>query len=113
MNPRTTATAIVTAAALLAPAAAAAYDQTAIPYQPGAPALNGCPAGWEALQVSSLTPLGYGLPAKLDATANGGNGDGTVCGQPFTPQEQAARAPGETVPVLFDFRDNSLKAFQN
>jgi hypothetical protein len=32
-----------------------------------------------------------------------------VCGQPFTPQEQAARFPGDTsVPVIFDFRENDL-----
>jgi hypothetical protein len=100
--------AIAVAGALL-PVAAAARDQSVIPYQLGNPITNGCPAGSEALRVADLAPFGYRLPAIIDATQNGGNGDGIVCGKPFTPQEQAARFPnGTRVPVIFNFRDNYL-----
>jgi len=101
--------AAIAVAGALVPVAAAARDQSVIPYQPGNPITNGCPAGSEALRVVDLAPLGYRLPAILDATQNGGNGDGIVCGVPFTPQEQAARFPDDTVvPVIFNFRDNDL-----
>ncbi len=87
---------------------AAAYDQSVIPYQPGDPLTNGCPSGWEALQLSDLAPYGYRVPFAVDSTANGGNGDGVVCGRPWTPAEMAARESGASVPVIFDFQDNSL-----
>jgi hypothetical protein len=108
MNPKTTAATIATVAALLAPAAAAGFDQSSIPYQPGDPQLNGCPSGWEALKVADLTPLGYRLPAKLDSLDNGGNGDGTVCGKPVSTAEEQARFSGDSAPIIFDFRDNTL-----
>ncbi len=98
------------AAALAAAVGAEAGGQTIIPYQPGDPQTNGCPAGWEALALSDLIPYGYQLPAQIDATANGGNGDGIVCGHPWTAAEQAARLPNATVPVIFDFQDNNLPA---
>jgi hypothetical protein len=83
---------------------AAAFDQTVIPYQPGNPQTNGCPAGSEALNLSDLAPYGYRVVSSgLDA-----NGDGIICGKPFTPEEQAARFPNASVPVIFDFRDNNL-----
>lgn len=107
----TIAGATLIAATLLVPASAYAFDQPFVPYAPGDPATNGCPAGWEALQVSDLTPLGYRLPARIDSLANGGNGDGTVCGKPFSTGEEVARTSGETVPVVFDFRDNSLNSY--
>ena len=95
----------------LVPHIASARDQDVIPFQPGDPTVNGCPSGWEALLTSDLTPLGYQLPSKLDSLAWGGNNDGVVCGQPFTPQEQAARVPADiVVPVIFNFRDNNLPA---
>lgn len=97
----------------LAPRVAAARDQSAIPFQPGDPHVNGCPSGWEALALSDLGPYGYRVPFLIDSRHNGGNGDGIVCGKPFTPQEQAARLPNDTrVPVIFDFRDNDLPAAQ-
>ena len=105
-----TAGAVIAAAGALIPCAVtvSARDQTVIPSQPGDPDTNGCPTGWEALRVADLRPLGYGLPDRIDSAANGGNHDGVVCGHPLTPQEQEARFPGDTVPVLFDFRDNDL-----
>lgn len=95
------------AVALTLPAGAAAYDQSIIPFQPGNPLVNGCAAGFEALQVSGF-PLVYSAPSIIDDPANGGNGDGVVCGRPWTPAEQAARLPGAYVPVVFDFTDNTL-----
>lgn len=103
-------TAALAAAFAVAATAGAAFDQSVIPYQPGDPQTNGCPAGWEALALSDLTPYGYRLPSMLDATANGGNGDGVVCGHPWTAAEQAARLPDATVPIIFDFQDNNLPA---
>jgi hypothetical protein len=95
-------------AGLAVAAGASAFDQTVIPFEPGDPLTNGCPAGWEALEVSDLTPHGYQLPSLLDSTANGGNGDGIVCGKPLTPQAQDARFPNALVPVIFIFDDNDL-----
>lgn len=103
--------AAVLAVALVAAAGAGATaSQTVIPYQPGDPQTNGCPAGWEALALSDLAPYGYGVPSMLDPTANGGNGDGIVCGHPWTAAEQAARLQNAPVPVVFDFEDNALPA---
>jgi hypothetical protein len=85
---------------------AAAFDQSAIPFQPGNPVLNGCAAGLEALQVSDF-PSGYLAPARIDDPANGGNGDGVVCGKPWNPAEQAARLPNADV-LIFSFTDNTL-----
>lgn len=108
MNPKIAAATIATTAALLMPAGAGAFAP--IPYQPGNPTTNGCPSGWEALQVAALTPLGYGLPSRIDSLANGGNGDGVVCGKPVSSAEQTARFSTETV-LIFDFRDNNLQPF--
>ena len=95
------------AVSLFTAGAARAFDQTVIPFQPGAPTVNGCPSGFEALALSDLAQYSYHLPFVLDA---GGNRDGVVCGKPLAPQEQAARLPDVDVPVVFDFRDNDLKA---
>jgi hypothetical protein len=113
MKLKTTAAIIVAAGALLAPTAASAFDQPYFPYQPGNPQLNGCPSGWEALQVSVLTAAGYGLPAKLDSgqVGKGGNNDGIVCGKPVSTAEEQARFSGETVPVIFQFTDNTLQPY--
>jgi hypothetical protein len=87
-------------------------DQTAIPFQSGNPQTNGCSAGYEALALSDLAPYGYQVPATIDDPANGGNGDGIVCGRPMSAAEQAARFPNALVPVVFDFTDNDLLSRQ-
>jgi hypothetical protein len=102
---RTLSAATVTALALAA--AAGAADQNLIPYQPGSPTVNGCPAGYEALALTELAKYSYHLPFVLDAS---GNGDGIVCGKPLSPKEQAVRFPDVSVPIVFDFTDNGLKA---
>jgi hypothetical protein len=54
------------------------------------------------LAVAELAPLGYRLPGILDNPANGGNGDGFVCGIPLG---------NRTTPSgnqLYDFFDNHL-----
>jgi hypothetical protein len=96
-----------TVAALALAAAAGAVDQEVIPYQPGSPTVNGCPAGSEALALSDLAKYPYHLPFVLDAS---GNGDGIVCGKPLSPKEQAVRFPEAPVPIVFDFTENGLKA---
>jgi hypothetical protein len=83
---------------------ASAFDNT-IPFTAGNPVVNGCPAAFEAIQVADF-PSNYKVPALLDNPANGGNGDGTVCGKPLTPQEQAARLPNADV-LIFNFTDNT------
>jgi hypothetical protein len=110
MKSRIAGAALAAAAALLLASAGVvgAFDQNVIPYQPGNPLTNGCASGFEALNLVDLAPHGYKAPSQLDDPANGGNGDGIVCGRPFTPQEQAARFPNAAVPVIFDFVDNSL-----
>jgi hypothetical protein len=93
-------------AALAAALALAAGAAAAIPSAPGDPVVNGCPAGFEAIQVADF-PAQYRLPARVDDPANGGNSDGIVCAKPLSAAEQAARFPNENV-VIFDFRDNTL-----
>ncbi|MDX6441635.1 MAG: hypothetical protein QOE43_1364 [Gaiellaceae bacterium] len=95
---------IAALAAALA-AGASAFDNT-IPFTPGNPVVNGCAAGFEAIRLADF-PSEYKVPAIVDSSANGGNGDGIVCGKPFTPQEQAARLPNAPV-LIFSFADNTL-----
>jgi hypothetical protein len=101
---------LLAAAALATAAAAGAADQNVIPYQQGDPHANGCPSGWEALDTGVLASYGYGA-GTIDLTANGGNGDGIICGKPWTDAEQAARLPGAERPVIFDFQDNNLPPY--
>jgi hypothetical protein len=106
------ATAAAVAAALVAAAGAGAsgVGQSVIPYQPGDPHTNGCPSGWEALYVADFPDV-YHAPGFVDDPENGGNGDGIVCGQPWTSAEQSARLPNAVVPVVFNFEDNHLPAY--
>ena len=48
---------------------------------------NGCPSGYELLQVQTLSDAGYRVPEEVDSPTSGvtsfgqpGNGDGWVCG---------------------------------
>lgn len=94
----------VLAAALIASATASAtgIDQSVIPFVPGNPLTNGCPSGWEALTLTDLHNFGY-MPDAIDV-----NGDGIICGLPWTTAEQTARLPGALRPVVFSFEDNNL-----
>ena len=77
----------------------------------GDPPSNGCATGNRSsdvqqgvlyLAVADLAPLGYRLPGLVDDPANGGNGDGFVCGIPLG---------NRTTPSghqLYDFFDNQL-----
>jgi hypothetical protein len=74
------------------------------------PPETGCSAGFQTLSVSWLESRGpYQLPARLDDPANGGNGDGLVCGKPINPTRTAklCGTPCD-VPVLYEFGDNNL-----
>ncbi|MDX6388475.1 MAG: hypothetical protein QOK34_605 [Gaiellaceae bacterium] len=93
------------AASLSFAGGASAFENT-IPFTPGDPVANGCPAGTEAIRLSDF-PSQYRAPARIDSASNGGNGDGIVCAKPWTAQEQAARLPDEDT-LIFNFRDNTL-----
>ena len=47
------------------------------------PTETGCPSASQVLSVAELIPLGYRFPAIIDDPANGGNGNGLVCGLPL------------------------------
>jgi hypothetical protein len=72
------------------------------------PPVSGCPAGFQTLSVATLTGLGYHVPALVDDPANGGNGDGVVCGKPINPTRADQLCGGPCGVVLYGFRDNSL-----
>lgn len=95
-------------AAPLAWAVPAAADVPAAGIPVATPPVTGCPAGWETLTLGQLSP-NYRLPARLDDPANGGNGDGVVCGNPVnaTRYDQLC-ASTCTVAIIFDFRDDTL-----
>ena len=76
-----------------------------------APPTNGCATenrakevdhGWLYLSVAALTASGYRVPALIDDPANGGNGDGFVCG---VPQGNQTTPRGTQ---LYFFSDNVL-----
>lgn len=72
------------------------------------PVQNGCPASGEPISVAYLESVGpYQLPAKLDDPANGGNGDGWICGFPL-PQAMA-EAQGADF-TIYQFQENNLPA---
>jgi hypothetical protein len=75
------------------------------------PTETGCPSGDQVLVVEDLLAQGYRVPAIVDDPANGGNGNGLVCGHAFS---EAARqqlcGPDCPVPIYYLFRDDNLKA---
>ena len=87
---------------------AAAQILTTASLADATPPESGCASSNEVLIVANLLPMGYMLPAEIDAIANGGNGDGIVCGKPWNPVVQERMCPATTcpVPVLYQFRDN-------
>jgi hypothetical protein len=77
------------------------------------PTETGCPSSSQVLSVAELIPLGYRAPAEIDAPANGGNGNGLVCGLPLPEAYRQARCgPNCPVPVIYLFRDDNLPAQQ-
>jgi hypothetical protein len=86
-------------------ATATAAPAAAIPIE------TGCPSGDQVLVVEDLLAQGYRVPAIVDDPANGGNGNGLVCGHAFS---EAARqqlcGPDCPVPIYYLFRDDNLKA---
>lgn len=88
----------------------AAATATAAVANSGDPHSNGCPSGMDALSVSDLSSQGYKVPGIIDSLANGGNGDGVICAQPWTSAEQAARLPGADIQI-YSFRDNNLPPY--
>jgi hypothetical protein len=73
------------------------------------PPQTGCPASNEVVAVADLTPLGYRLPARLDAA---GDTNGLICAKLLAPAAdvQACRHNPECVPgtVLYYLRDGTL-----
>lgn len=70
----------------------------------GNPALSnmGCPSGYVALTITQWEALGpYRVPALIDSPANGGNGDGIVCGNDIGKKD-----PNNASIQLYLFRDN-------
>jgi hypothetical protein len=84
-------------------ATATAAPAAAIPIE------TGCPSGDQVLVVEDLLAQGYRVPAIVDDPANGGNGNGLVCGHAFS---EAARqqlcGPDCPVPIYYLFRDDNL-----
>jgi hypothetical protein len=71
------------------------------------PVQNGCPASSELISVAYLESVGpYQLPGKLDDPANGGNGDGYVCGFPLP---DPAFGPAYDL-TIYQFFENNLPA---
>src|SRR5215475_15201913 len=100
----------IVAATLSTAVVIAAATATAAGANSGDPQNNGCPSGMDALNVSDLSNQGYRVPAIIDSLANGGNGDGVICAQPWTSAEQAARLPGADLQI-YSFRDNNLPSY--
>lgn len=75
------------------------------------PSQTGCAAAYDRLAVADLEALSsnYHLPGILDDPANGGNGDGFVCGKPFNQQatENVCGNPC-AVPILYNFYEDDL-----
>jgi hypothetical protein len=72
------------------------------------PVQDGCPASSELISVAYLESVGpYQLPGRIDDPANGGNGDGWVCGFPLPEAASHAFGAGFTI---YQFHENNLKA---
>ncbi|HUG29574.1 MAG TPA: hypothetical protein VMQ65_03545 [Candidatus Limnocylindria bacterium] len=90
---------LAAAGAMLMASSAVAFAAT--------PVQDGCPASMELLSVAELEESGpYQLPAYLDDPANGGNGDGYICGFPLP---DAAFGPGLDF-TIYQFFENNLPA---
>ena len=65
---------------------------------------EGCPSGYVAMTLAEWAALGpYHVPALVDNPANGGNGDGIVCGNDIGKKD-----PSNSSIQLYAFRDNNV-----
>ena len=94
---------------LLFSAALVVGPLTAAADTPSLPTETGCPAG-QALTLDFLREVGgYNFPFVIDAE---GNNDGIVCGHPVSQAQYDKLCPDGScgVPVIYNFRDNTLPA---
>jgi hypothetical protein len=104
MRTRSVAALLFTAALVGGPLTATAAADT-----PPLPTDTGCPAG-QALTLDFLRQVGgYHVPFIIDAE---GNNDGIVCGRAWSEAKYENACPNFScgVPVIYDFRDNTLPA---
>ena len=64
---------------------------------------TGCAKGFQALSVDVLSAQGYLLPAATDDLANGGNGNGIICGRPI-----GYRDPSDPTRQIYIFADDRI-----
>ena len=64
---------------------------------------TGCAYGFQTLSVSELSAQGYLLPAATDDPANGGNGNGLICGRPI-----GYRDPADPTRQIYIFADDRI-----
>jgi hypothetical protein len=78
------------------------------------PVETGCAAGFPLFIVADLLKLGYQAPAVIDDPANGGNGNGYVCGHAFPAAATKPLCPIDPCPVaiLYDWRDDQNPAYR-
>ena len=75
------------------------------------PPETGCPSAAQVLDVEELTAQGYRVPAMVDDPANGGNGNGLVCGKPLPEAfRRVFCGPDRAVPIIYLFSDDNLPA---
>ena len=72
------------------------------------PVVTGCPTGHPLTSVADLTASGHKAPARIDAAANGGNGDGLVCARLLPDAVCVAQSDPCLVDELYLFSDNVL-----
>jgi hypothetical protein len=64
---------------------------------------TGCAKGFQTLSVAELTEQGYILPGTTDDPANGGNGNGLICGRPI-----GYRDPSDPTRQIYIFADDRV-----
>ena len=63
----------------------------------------GCAKGFRSLSVAELAAEGYVLPVTTDDPANGGNGNGIICGRPI-----GYRDPADPTRQIYVFADDRV-----
>jgi hypothetical protein len=73
------------------------------------PKSTGCPEGYLTLSIADLLNVfPYRVPGMVDDPANGGNGDGIVCGNPLNAERSGTFCGGTCPATIYSFRDNNL-----